>query len=122
MYFYNIFDLLFFHVLTTLLGFITLLLKAKTVGSYFSHSYYCHNNFFLLFSQEISHNYPIYTLGKANLNGDDGLFFSVKKEVVQTDKAPAALGPYSQAIKANNLLFVSGVLGLVPEVCFWFDN
>ncbi|XP_031117078.1 reactive Intermediate Deaminase A, chloroplastic-like [Ipomoea triloba] len=37
------------------------------------------------------------------------------KEVVQTEKAPAALGPYSQAIKANNLLFVSGVLGLVPE-------
>ncbi|XP_021755754.1 reactive Intermediate Deaminase A, chloroplastic-like [Chenopodium quinoa] len=37
------------------------------------------------------------------------------KEVVQTDKAPAALGPYSQAIKANNMLFVSGVLGLVPE-------
>ncbi|XP_042947568.1 reactive Intermediate Deaminase A, chloroplastic-like isoform X4 [Carya illinoinensis] len=30
-------------------------------------------------------------------------------------KAPAALGPYSQAIKANNSLFVSGVLGLVPE-------
>lgn len=38
------------------------------------------------------------------------------KEAVQTDKAPAALGPYSQAIKANNLLFVSGVLGLNPEV------
>ncbi|XP_059664788.1 reactive Intermediate Deaminase A, chloroplastic [Cornus florida] len=37
------------------------------------------------------------------------------KEAVQTDKAPAALGPYSQAIKANNLLFMSGVLGLVPE-------
>ncbi|GAB2284686.1 hypothetical protein Dimus_019138 [Dionaea muscipula] len=37
------------------------------------------------------------------------------KEAVKTDKAPAALGPYSQAIKANNLLFVSGVLGLVPE-------
>uniref|UniRef100_A0A9I9ECP0 Uncharacterized protein n=1 Tax=Cucumis melo TaxID=3656 RepID=A0A9I9ECP0_CUCME len=37
------------------------------------------------------------------------------KEAVQTDKAPAALGPYSQAIKANNLLFVSGVLGLNPE-------
>nr|GLL38355.1 reactive Intermediate Deaminase A, chloroplastic-like [Ipomoea trifida] len=27
------------------------------------------------------------------------------KEVIQTEKAPAALGPYSQAIKANNLLF-----------------
>lgn len=39
------------------------------------------------------------------------------KEAVQTEKAPAALGPYSQAIKANNMLFVSGVLGLVPEVC-----
>ncbi|KAK9089696.1 hypothetical protein Scep_028778 [Stephania cephalantha] len=38
-----------------------------------------------------------------------------KKEVVHTEKAPAALGPYSQAIKANNLVFVSGVLGLVPE-------
>ncbi|KAG5001981.1 hypothetical protein JHK82_023131 [Glycine max] len=37
------------------------------------------------------------------------------KEAVQTEKAPAALGPYSQAIKANNLLFVSGVLGLIPE-------
>ncbi|KAF5478904.1 hypothetical protein F2P56_005425 [Juglans regia] len=37
------------------------------------------------------------------------------KEAVQTEKAPAALGPYSQAIKANNFLFVSGVLGLVPE-------
>ena len=40
------------------------------------------------------------------------------KEVVATDKAPAALGPYSQAIKANDLVFVSGVLGLIPEVCY----
>ncbi|KAM7280834.1 hypothetical protein ACFE04_007968 [Oxalis oulophora] len=40
---------------------------------------------------------------------------SVKKEAVATEKAPAALGPYSQAIKANNLLFVSGCLGLIPE-------
>ncbi|KAL8505577.1 hypothetical protein ACS0TY_016716 [Phlomoides rotata] len=37
------------------------------------------------------------------------------KEAVQTDKAPAALGPYCQAIKANNMLFMSGILGLVPE-------
>ncbi|KAI3496969.1 hypothetical protein L1887_39348 [Cichorium endivia] len=37
------------------------------------------------------------------------------KEAIKTDKAPAALGPYSQAIKANNTLFVSGVLGLIPE-------
>ncbi|RAL40999.1 unnamed protein product [Cuscuta campestris] len=37
------------------------------------------------------------------------------KEVVETENAPAALGPYSQAIKANNFLFVSGALGLIPE-------
>ncbi|GER54888.1 constitutive plastid-lipid associated protein [Striga asiatica] len=37
------------------------------------------------------------------------------KEAVKTEKAPAALGPYSQAIKANNMVFVSGVLGLIPE-------
>ncbi|CAM6084717.1 unnamed protein product [Calypogeia fissa] len=40
---------------------------------------------------------------------------NVDKQAVVTDKAPAALGPYSQAIKANDLLFVSGILGLVPE-------
>lgn len=40
---------------------------------------------------------------------------TVVKEAVQTEKAPPALGPYSQAIKANNLVFVSGVLGLNPE-------
>ncbi|KAL2497481.1 Reactive Intermediate Deaminase A [Abeliophyllum distichum] len=37
------------------------------------------------------------------------------KEAIQTEKALAALGPYSQAIKANTMLFVSGVLGLIPE-------
>ncbi|CAN6932460.1 unnamed protein product [Brassica oleracea] len=40
------------------------------------------------------------------------------QEVVSTDKAPSAVGPYSQAIKTNGFVFVSGVLGLVPEVCF----
>ena len=44
------------------------------------------------------------------------IFWLALKEAVQTEKAPAALGPYSQAIKANNLVFVSGVLGLNPEV------
>ncbi|KAI7729945.1 hypothetical protein M8C21_031304 [Ambrosia artemisiifolia] len=37
------------------------------------------------------------------------------KEAVKTDKAPAALGPYSQAIKTNNTVYLSGVLGLIPE-------
>ncbi|KAK8602878.1 hypothetical protein V6N13_085080 [Hibiscus sabdariffa] len=39
-----------------------------------------------------------------------------KKEAVVTVKAPAALGLYSQAIKANDLVFVSGVIGFIPEV------
>ena len=37
------------------------------------------------------------------------------KEVVATPNAPAAIGPYSQAIKANGLLFVSGQIALDPK-------
>ena len=33
---------------------------------------------------------------------------------VQTDHAPAAIGPYSQAVMKNGLLFISGQLGLDP--------
>ena len=36
------------------------------------------------------------------------------RQAVQTDQAPAALGPYSQAIRAGSLLFISGQLPLVP--------
>jgi len=36
-------------------------------------------------------------------------------KVIQTDRAPAAIGPYSQAITAAPLLFVSGQLGIQPE-------
>ena len=34
--------------------------------------------------------------------------------VIQTDQAPAAIGPYSQAVSKNGWLFVSGQLGLDP--------
>ena len=33
---------------------------------------------------------------------------------ISTDKAPAAIGPYSQAVKADNLLFVSGQIPIDP--------
>ena len=33
---------------------------------------------------------------------------------IQTDQAPAAIGPYSQAVSHNGLVFVSGQLGLDP--------
>ena len=36
-------------------------------------------------------------------------------KIVQTQTAPAAIGPYSQAIEAGNLVFVSGQLGLDPQ-------
>ncbi|MEI6399227.1 MAG: reactive intermediate/imine deaminase, partial [Pseudomonadota bacterium] len=32
----------------------------------------------------------------------------MKKQVIQTANAPAAIGPYSQAVRAGDLLFVSG--------------
>ena len=38
----------------------------------------------------------------------------MKKRAVQTDKAPKAIGPYSQAIRAGNLLFLSGQVAFDP--------
>lgn len=37
------------------------------------------------------------------------------KQVISTDKAPAAIGPYSQAIEVNNMVYTSGVIPVVPE-------
>jgi len=36
-------------------------------------------------------------------------------KVIHTDNAPAAVGPYSQAIEANGMLFISGQIPLNPE-------
>ena len=36
-------------------------------------------------------------------------------KVIQTDQAPAAIGPYSQGISAASWVFVSGQLGIQPE-------
>ena len=35
-------------------------------------------------------------------------------QIIHTDKAPAAIGPYSQAVQAGNLLFVSGQIPIDP--------
>lgn len=37
------------------------------------------------------------------------------KSIVLTDRSPKPIGPYSQAIKANGLLFVSGQVALDPK-------
>ena len=36
------------------------------------------------------------------------------KSIIATDKAPAAIGPYSQAVKVGNLLFTSGMIPIDP--------
>jgi len=38
-----------------------------------------------------------------------------QRDVVQTDSAPGAVGPYSQAIRTGDLLFVSGQIPLDPS-------
>ena len=39
---------------------------------------------------------------------------AMSKQAIATDKAPAAIGPYSQAIRVGNLLFTSGQVGIDP--------
>ena len=36
------------------------------------------------------------------------------KTIIKTDKAPAPIGPYNQAVKANGMLFVSGQIPIIP--------
>ena len=36
--------------------------------------------------------------------------------IIETKKAPAAVGPYSQAVEINGLLYTSGQIAIVPEV------
>ncbi len=39
----------------------------------------------------------------------------MKQGTVQTDKAPKAIGPYAQAIKANGFVFTAGQIALDPQ-------
>ena len=36
-------------------------------------------------------------------------------EIIKTDQAPAAIGPYSQAVKANGMVYCSGQIALDPQ-------
>ena len=38
----------------------------------------------------------------------------MEKKIISTDKAPAAIGPYSQAVEVNGLIYTSGVIPVVP--------
>lgn len=37
------------------------------------------------------------------------------KKAISTDQAPAAIGPYSQAIEVNGMVYTSGVIPVVPS-------
>jgi reactive intermediate/imine deaminase len=37
------------------------------------------------------------------------------KQPINTENAPAAIGPYSQAVRTGNLVFLSGQIPLIPE-------
>ena len=39
----------------------------------------------------------------------------MSKKVISTEKAPGAIGAYSQAVQTGNLVFISGQIPLVPE-------
>lgn len=38
----------------------------------------------------------------------------MSKQIIATDKAPAAIGPYSQAVRVGDLIYTAGQLGIVP--------
>ena len=52
------------------------------------------------------------TLGRAQTIEERSI---AMKQEVKTDKAPKAIGPYSQGIKAGGLVFVSGQIPIVPS-------
>ena len=39
----------------------------------------------------------------------------MNKQIIKTEKAPGALGPYSQAVKIGNMVYTSGQLGMDPQ-------
>ena len=45
---------------------------------------------------------------------DNLVSMSVEKEIIATDRAPQAIGPYSQAVRAGNLIFASGQIPIDP--------
>jgi len=38
----------------------------------------------------------------------------VNKQIISTDEAPAAVGPYSQGVRIGELIYTAGQLGIVP--------
>jgi 2-iminobutanoate/2-iminopropanoate deaminase len=54
-------------------------------------------------------------MGQMNVMGNTGYTCFMSQTRIHTDKAPAAVGPYSQAIAANGMLYCSGQIPLRPD-------
>lgn len=46
----------------------------------------------------------------------------MSKEIISTDKAPQAIGTYSQAVKAGSVVYLSGQIPLVPQTMEMVDG
>lgn len=46
----------------------------------------------------------------------------MKKEIISTDKAPQAIGTYSQAVKTGSTVYLSGQIPLIPETMEMIDG
>lgn len=46
----------------------------------------------------------------------------MSKQIINTEKAPAPIGPYSQAVKTGNLLFISGQVAIDPASNYMVTN
>ena len=46
----------------------------------------------------------------------------MKKEIITTLNAPSPIGPYNQAVKAGNTLYISGQIPLIPETMELFSG
>lgn len=44
------------------------------------------------------------------------------KEIIDTDRAPKAIGPYSQAVRVGNMVYLSGQIAIVPETQEFMDG
>lgn len=46
----------------------------------------------------------------------------MSREIINTDKAPAAIGTYSQAVKSGDIVYLSGQIPLVPETMAFISD
>lgn len=56
------------------------------------------------------------------LNSAFCVLSSAQTKIINTNEAPAAIGPYSQAIEANGFIFLSGQIAIVPAVNKLVEN